>query len=231
MTIAPSFVDLIRRALDSRLADVHVALPGEVQTFDADKQVCDVKPLIKSLVPTGDGELFPEALPILPNIPVSYPRSEDFQFYFKLKKGSGVLLIFSERPLTEWYTTGLESVPLDARMHGLYAVAIPGLYPAMKPMVTTGLGEAHIGLTNGPKLVFESDVIEVRGVGGAAEDIAIASKVMAQFEALKTALTGAADGVGYGTALKALLAGPPGAPVSLWPTAGGVGTSKFKVEP
>ncbi len=189
MNTAPTLAELIRRALDSRLSDVHVALPGEIKTFDPLRQVCDVQPTVKRLVPDDDGFMIPESFPLIPNVPVVYPRTNLFNFYIPLTVGDTVLLVFTERPMAEWRTTGIESAPVDARMHGLNAIAIPGLFPVLKPMPITGVPDPHIGYSLGPKVLFTEAQVEVRTDMGISRSVALADLVATAFETLKTAFT------------------------------------------
>lgn len=121
--------EIINDVITSRIAGIHTALPGRIETFDG--SLASVKPLIKKVFTDGV-EL---SLPVIPGVPVIFPATSDFQFTFPLKKGDDCLIIFSERDLSNWIAKGEDSIPADTKKYDLSdAIAIPGLYsPAVDP--------------------------------------------------------------------------------------------------
>lgn len=113
--------ELLTRVLDARLQEVHVALPGRVHRFNRTSQTADVTPQV-----WPDGE----ELPILPAVPVSYPRSPSRGLYWDLEDGDPGLLIFSEADLSQWRQQGEPGSAADLGRHSLQsAVFFPGLGP------------------------------------------------------------------------------------------------------
>ena len=43
----PTLQELLKDAIEARVTDIHVALPGIVQKYDAAKQTADIQPTIK----------------------------------------------------------------------------------------------------------------------------------------------------------------------------------------
>lgn len=126
MSGAPTFIELLRGAVTRSVQDLHVALPGSIEDYDAATQKASVKPLIK--VPLADGTS--QSLPVIPDVPVVWPRGGGALLSFPLERGDGVLLVFSERSLDEWLSQGGEVAPEDPRTHHLTdAIALPGLSP------------------------------------------------------------------------------------------------------
>lgn len=122
--------ELLELVLDHRLGNLHTAMPGRVESYDAAAQTCDVLPQLKRQVPDGEGGYTTEALPVLSGVPVCFPRGGSFFLSFPLAKGDFVLVVFSERATGNWRQKGEASNPGDLRMHSLAgAVAIPGVYP------------------------------------------------------------------------------------------------------
>ena len=131
----PSLSDVIAAAQNVRLQDLHVALPARVESFDAAKQLADVQPLL--LVPLIDenGQETTARLPVIPSVPVVYPRGSGFHLVFPLAVGDNVLVVFSERSLDQWKAKGGEVNPVDQTFHSLAgAVCFPGMYPATNPV-------------------------------------------------------------------------------------------------
>lgn len=121
----------IKQGIDARLKDLHTAMPGIVETFDAEKQLATIQPAIRRIFVTRDGEkeiLVPSDLPILINVPVIFPRGGGFSLTFPVKKGDECLLIFCERSIDNWHETGKIKVPGARRFHSLSdATAFVGL--------------------------------------------------------------------------------------------------------
>lgn len=129
----PTLDQVLSRAINHRLMDVHTALPARVERYDPAKQEADVQPLIRRRY-RDDTE---EALPMVTGVPVVWPRTEKAIISLPLAKGDTVLVLFSERSLDEWVASGGQTTPADNRRHALTdGIAVPGLYP------TTGGSDA-----------------------------------------------------------------------------------------
>lgn len=120
-----TFEEVVQTAIDSTMLETHTALPGVVQSFDATTQLADVQVTIRR---TLAGE--PVNLPLLASVPVRFLRCGSFTITLPLVQGDHVLLIFSERSIDTWLTSGEISSPADVRRHSLSdAFAIPMMYP------------------------------------------------------------------------------------------------------
>lgn len=126
---------LIDEAIDERLKSLHTALPAEVLSFDASKLMVKVRPFLMRKYKSGETEQMPEVY----NVPVVYPRSGQHCFYFPLKKGDKVMLLFSERSLDKWLELGSYTTPDDQRKFDLTdAICVPGLYDFKNPIEFKG---------------------------------------------------------------------------------------------
>ena len=83
---------------------LHCALPGNVVSFDAEKQTAEIKPAVKV------GSL---SYPILADVPVFMPVP------FEVHPGDACLVIFSDMDIDAWLGTGEAAVPNSARRHSL----------------------------------------------------------------------------------------------------------------
>ena len=179
----PTLPEVIREAIDARLEGVRVAMPGIVQAYDAAKQSADVLPAVRGSVLQVDGTLTPEALPVIPDVPVAFPRAGGFFLAFPLAPGDSVLLVFSEVDLNEWRRVGSVVDPGDARRHTLAgAVAIPGLFPATNPIAPAPNG-AQVGSEGGVRITLTPSQVQA---GGASDAAALASKVDQLANAFRT---------------------------------------------
>lgn len=120
-------LDAWRDALQDEL---HTALPGRIERYNATEQTADIVPLIKRALGRDDGTIGYEVMPTVRAVPVIWPRSGSWFLHMPLAAGDSVLLVCCERDLARWRQTGDVSPPLDVRHHHLaHAVAIPGLFP------------------------------------------------------------------------------------------------------
>jgi hypothetical protein len=136
--------ELLNQAIDSRLADVNVCLPGIVESYDRTKQTAKIQPALKRKY--LDGRVV--NLPIINNVPIVFPRSSSHHIHFDLKKGDYVTLIFSQRSLDSWKESGGLVSPNDPRRFNLSdAYGIPGGFPKSGGFSPRG-GEFSFELTN-----------------------------------------------------------------------------------
>lgn len=200
--------NLIAGALDAKLQTVHVCVPARVVSYAVATQTCVVDPI--GFVRHGDVEI---ALPRLSDVPLSPMRLGGFTVHAPAQAGDTVLLVFSDRSLEEWRTTGLSSAPSDHRAHSLAdAVALPfGVWPEASPSAQvspTGLTIAHaLGA-----IVLNADGSVVLGdvVGGvAAQPVPLDPLLVAALQALKPILSAILAASGTIAAAGAAAAAPP----------------------
>ena len=121
----------IKQGIEARLKELHTAMPGIIQSFDAATQLASVQPAIRRIFVTRDGDseiLVPSDLPILINVPVIFPRGGGFSLTFPVAKGDECLLVFCERSIDNWHETGKVKKPGSRRFHSLSdATALVGL--------------------------------------------------------------------------------------------------------
>lgn len=209
-TRSPGLEEVLRAAVHQGLMDVHTALPGRVERYDPDKQKADVKPLLMRTVIHDDGTELSEALPVIPDVPVMFPRGGGFFISFPVEQGDFVLLVFCERSIDKYLAGyGTDTDPVDLRMHDLSdAVAIPAFYPFAKAIsdasgtdlvlgqdnagaqiaIKTG-GKVEISYDGGSLLVLEGkDAGAKLTLGDGAKHVAIAEALQSLWGSLKTAL-------------------------------------------
>jgi hypothetical protein len=121
----------IRVAVESRLLDLHTALPGIIEEFNPVTQTASVQPTVKRVFKIQDQdteELVPENLPLCINVPVACLRGGGFSITLPVKPGDECLLIFCERAFDSWFQTGEIRQPNAKRKHSLSdAIAIVGI--------------------------------------------------------------------------------------------------------
>ena len=113
---------------DSVSNQIRVAMPGIIQSFDPDAVTCTVLPAIKGT----DGNESAD-LPLLVDVPVSFPRGGGCTLTFPVKAGDECLLIFADRCIDFWWQNGGVQEAVDLRQHDLSdAVAFVGIQSQAK---------------------------------------------------------------------------------------------------
>lgn len=168
---SPEPQEVLRAALEYAIADVHTALPGRIDVYDPETQKADIKPLIQRRVIGEDGTELVEELPVLPQVPVVFPRVAGAFITFPINAGDHVLLLFNERSIDNFIAgDGADTDPDEYRMHDLGdAVAVLGFYPDSKALAQADLDTERLtaGFTeNGAKIHIGADHVEVTFDGG-----------------------------------------------------------------
>ena len=69
---SPEWTEIIAEAIESRLMNVHVSMPGIVVGGDTAKKTVDVQPAITRPVQDEEGVITYEELPVCRNVPIAY---------------------------------------------------------------------------------------------------------------------------------------------------------------
>lgn len=148
----PPFAEVLARAFDARLEDLHVGMPARVLTYDAATLKVSAQPLIRRGYLDELGARQTELLPVIPEVPVVFPGSGAVRIRFPIAVGDTVLLLFADRSLDRWLVRGGDVDPADDRNHSMTdAIAIPGLLDFAhaanaSPMIEfTNNGQIHAG--------------------------------------------------------------------------------------
>ena len=131
--------DAVSISFWSLMAGVHTCLPGRIESYS--NQKANVKPLIQKKY--LNGEIV--SLPVISNVPIVFPRSESVGITFPIKKGDGCIILFSERSMERWLSSGDDVEPGDSRKFDLSdAIAIPGLYSFNKLPLSSNNDDVEI---------------------------------------------------------------------------------------
>ncbi len=218
-TDQPSEAETIREIVRSEIARLHTSIPAVVLSYDRATQRATVQPVVRfSRRDAETGERITYLAPPVANRPVVWPSSGTVSLTWDLSNGDPCVLVFSERSLDEWLTTGeRDNEPQDPRRHHLSdAVVFPGgrsfadaLPAAAYAAGATVLRGADIRL----------------GSSAATDAVSLSSLVASNLNALAAAFDAWVPAPGDGgTALKTLLTTLR----STWPTS--TAASKVKAE-
>ena len=101
-SLSPEDVAALKREI---LSSLHCALPGRVESFDAETGTAVIRSGVKS---AGGIEL-----PLLRDVPVFLPEEREIQ------PGDLCLVVFADCDIDRWLETGEAEVPASGRMHSL----------------------------------------------------------------------------------------------------------------
>ena len=119
------FGDTIEHLFSVMLSSVYTCLPAKIETYDFKQQKASVKPLIKKAFLDGDIA----SQPVITDVPVIFPRSQNSGMTFPLESGDGVLLVFAQRDISSFLNSGQDSESQDPRRFDISdAIAIAGLF-------------------------------------------------------------------------------------------------------
>lgn len=184
----PTLQELLNVAVAYHTSDMWTALPGSIDSYDNLEQKADIKPLISRLTETQEGEEIEEELPLLPNVPIVFPRGGGHFLSFPLQAGDHVLLVFNARSIDKFVTgDGELTNPDDYLQHDLSsAVAYAGFYPFQKALSPIDADSENMvmGKENGPVIQISDDKIEL-GEKNAGDKASLDSKVQSEIKALR----------------------------------------------
>lgn len=155
MSTTPTLEQVLALAVSEQLGETHTAIPAVVESYDPAKQTITARPALKRKY--ADGSVVER--PLIPNVPVAFPRGGGASMTFPLKKGDSVFLVFSMRSLDVWKSKGGVVDPQDPRRFNVTdAIAIPGVYPGNNPAPRASssnlrieIGDAEIEMQPGAK--------------------------------------------------------------------------------
>lgn len=203
-------IDVLNEAFRNERADIHTAMPGQVVHYYPSTQTADVQLMLKKpdFDPDTGMRNDPVTYPMLPNIPVMWPRAGGYQVVLPMTSGDFVWVSFSEGGTSEFRLTGQESEPFDVSRHQVtYAACTPGVFPNSQPIndaSVTGGSRAVVGKSGGAQVQFDGSHVIMTDSGSTSDPgdfAARANLVDSIFTALNTFMTSLTT---YATGIQAI---------------------------
>ncbi len=119
-------IDIIRQIVDDRLRRVNTCIPGKIQTYDAAKREAEIVPQVDDVYAGGETL----RLPVLTGVPLVQISTGSAGLVLPVAPGDFVLVLFAQRSIDRWLSTGNRETSGDERTHAMSdAIAIAGLQP------------------------------------------------------------------------------------------------------
>jgi phage baseplate assembly protein gpV len=117
----------VKSAIQGNQSSVWTALPGIITSYDADTITAQVQPALHSLYTGPDQTKEWKVMPVIPDVPVIFPRGGKYALTFPVQRGDECLIVFSSRCIDNWWQQGGVQTQRELRMHDLSdGFAIPG---------------------------------------------------------------------------------------------------------
>lgn len=175
-------IEAQRAALEGKQAEMWTALPGIILSFDPAAMTVAFQPAIKGKVSDEAGRATPVPLPLLVDVPVSWPQGGGFGLTFPIADGDECIVVFSSRCIDGWWQSGGVQSAIEGRMHDLSdGMAIMGVRSQARqltpPIDTSAVqlrsddGEQHITITPTGEmtcratvsLTLEAPIVTIKG--------------------------------------------------------------------
>jgi hypothetical protein len=189
----PQLADVILAAIDTRMVGVHTSIPGRIETFDPATQTAGVKPMIKRRSENADGTYLDESIPVVPRVPVCFPRAGSLYITWPVAPGDLCELVFSEQSRDNFKAAveAAEVDPDDFRRFDLSdAFAIPGGYPEALAIKDFDPTDIVIGIEGGVQIHLKPDGKIALGSKTPTDNEALASLVKAEIQGVVDTIGG-----------------------------------------
>lgn len=155
--------EMTRSVLVGWQSEIWTALPGILQSFDAEKMTAVVQPAIKGIFRKKDGSETVVTLPQCLDVPVQFIGGGGFTLTFPMKEGDEGLLVFSSRCIDAWWQSGGIQPQAEIRLHDLSdGFFLPGTRSVPRVLENFSTDNAELRADNGDvKIVLQPEEIDV----------------------------------------------------------------------
>lgn len=184
------FATVFDEVLRARLAHVHTSHPARVIDYDPVKQTANVLPVTKHMQLTTTG-YEPVDYPVIPDVPVAFPRWGDWYVHAPLTPGDYVELLYGEASLDRWREFGLDDIDPEFphRFDLSDAIAVPAnIYPVAKTLVGLASTGFEIGKATGAKVYLDDTGGVHLGTREALDPVVVASRLIPVLQSFIPAL-------------------------------------------
>lgn len=167
--ITLELAELLSEIVNDRLIDLHTALPGKVVAWNEQKRLADIEIQVKRVLETEDNSFKLEEMPVLPDVPVAFMRTNEFYVSMPIEPGVTGLVHFCESNIDQWRSLNKVASPTEIGRHTLTSgVFVPGLVSNEAVMSGVPTDAVVVGRINGATVsVTADDTVEGQNSAGA----------------------------------------------------------------
>lgn len=142
--------DIYNQLVKNIFNNLRVAMPGIIQTFNADEQTVTVKMALREQIIQPDQSKIWTDIPLLLDVPIVIPQSNDVALTLPIIQGTECLVVFGDMCIDAWFSYGGIQNQIEKRRHDLSD------------------GFAIIGIKSQPKVIpnYSTDAAELRTISG-----------------------------------------------------------------
>lgn len=138
--VQPGLPDLMNQLKADIFASLNVCFPGEIQSFDGTKKTAEVRVMLKRVL--KDQVV---SYPLLVDVPIFTLQGGGGAVYLPVQSGDPCLVLFADRCIDAWYTTGSEAAPTTQRCHDIAdGIAFVGISSLVSPLAAYPANEARM---------------------------------------------------------------------------------------
>jgi hypothetical protein len=154
---SPELPDLLRALKNDIFSSLNCAKVGEIQSFDRTKKTAEIKILLKRVI--KDKVV---SYPLLVDCPVFTLQGGGGAVYMPIDKGNPCLVLFADRSIDTWYSTGSEAAPANNRCHDLSdGIAFVGISSLVSVLDDYPANEARIAYS-GARMGIKSGKVNIQ---------------------------------------------------------------------
>ncbi|MBK6532607.1 MAG: hypothetical protein IPN17_28225 [Deltaproteobacteria bacterium] len=157
----PSDEEVHADLMEQLLLGIHVAMPGRIQSYDSVHQVADIVLQVRHRYPDpdGSGQYFDEDYPVLPAVPIFWPRMGKWFWAASVEAGDAVQVLFNSSALGIWRrSTATDALSgLDRAIRGVSTVGDVGRHSLTHAVALLGMETYSQALAHAPPFVPPTD--------------------------------------------------------------------------
>lgn len=142
--------EFYRRMLDAFAANLRVATPGIIQSFDPMEQTVTVQVAIREKIIDADLEQHWIEIPLLLDVPIVIPRAGGFALTLPIQPGDECLVVFGDTCIDAWFSNGGVQNQTERRRHDLSdGFAIIGVWSQPRTLSNYSISAAQLRSDDG----------------------------------------------------------------------------------
>lgn len=151
--VEPDLLMLLDLKIRDMLTSLNCHQVGSIQSFNSSKQTATVSLNVK-LSLAGSIKDYP----LLVDVPVFVLGGGDRVVTLPIRKGDTCLVLFNDRDVDDWFSTGSPAVPSSGRLHDLSdGLALVGFRSAANPVINYSTQDVEV--RNGQSKIAVGDLL------------------------------------------------------------------------